>query len=133
MEAELTELAGSDDSFLATRARLSDELQPDPSGPSGGGEGCEPARGLNPGSGKPPRRERPAELALRENIDRLKKANEEHEQSIRAIQEEKEKSAGRIREAEEAIRKAAEERMQKEGSISRESQRQRAVSDERER
>lgn len=132
LEAELTELAGSDDSFLATRARLSDELSETRLARLAAEKDVSlheaSIRDLESRHGESGQRE----LALRENIDRLKKANEEHEQSIRAIQEEKEKSAGRIREAEEAIRKAAEERMQKEGSISRESQRQRAVSDERE-
>lgn len=132
LEAELTELAGSDDSFLATRARLSDELSETRLARLAAEKDVSlheaSIRDLESRHGESGQRE----LALRENIDRLKKANEEHEQSICAIQEEKEKSAGRIREAEEAIRKAAEERMQKEGSISRESQRQRAVSDERE-
>ena len=132
LEAELAELAGSDDSFLATRARLSDELSETRLARLAAEKDVSlheaSIRDLESRHGESGQRE----LALRENIERLKKANEEHEQSIRTIQEEKEKSAGRIREAEEAIRKAAEERMQKEGSISRESQRQRAVSDERE-
>ena len=115
LEAELAELAGSDDSFLATRARLSDEL----SETRLARLAAEKDVSLH-------------EASIRDLESRHGESNEEHEQSIRAIQEEKEKSAGRIREAEEAIRKAAEERMQKEGSISRESQRQRAVSDERE-
>ncbi len=132
LEAELAELAGSDDSFLATRARLSDELSETRLARLAAEKDVSlheaSIRDLESRHGESGQRE----LALRENIERLKKANEEHEQSIRTIHAEKEKSAGRIREAEEAIRKAAEERMQKEGSISRESQRQRAVSDERE-
>ena len=132
LEAELTELAGSDDSFLATRARLSDELSDarlDRLAAEKDVNLHEAAiRDLESRHGESGQRE----LALRQNIERLKTANEEHEQSIKTIQEEKEKSADRIRQAEQAIRQASEERMQKEGSISRESQRQRAVSDERE-
>ncbi len=132
LEAELAQLAGSDDSFLATRARLSDELSEKRMARLAAekdiGMHESAIRDLESRHGESAQRER----ALRESIQRLNAASQEHRAAIEAIGKAKEESAQRIRQEEEAIRAASELRMQKEGSISQQSQRQRSISDQRE-
>lgn len=132
LESELTELAGSDDNFLATRSRLSDELGQKRMERLAAEKDIDlheaAIRDLENRHGESAERDR----ALRENIARLQEANVAHHQAIEKIETDKKTSAERIREKEKAIQDASELRMQKEGSISKQSQRQRAVSDQRE-
>lgn len=132
LEKELTELAGSDDSFLATRSRLSEELsqarmqrlaaEKDAQAHQLAIEGLQSRHGENDERGR----------TLAENIERLRAANEQNQSKIAALTARKQQSAQRIREKEAEIEAASASRMQMEGGISQQTQRVRAITDQRE-
>ena len=132
LETELAELSGSDDEFLATRARLSEELgerrlaklaaDKDAERLS---ETIETLKGRTGESGA-------RRLELEEAIRRLEQANEENRRKVEEIEGEKAESSARIAALEEAIRTATGQRLAAEGRAAEQSQKVRALSDERE-
>lgn len=132
LEAELSELSGSDDSFLATRSRLSAELgearmqrlsaEKDRDMHLAGIESLESRHGE---AGERRRQ-------LEENIARLAELNAGSAAKIEEVRARKEGSAQRIRDKEAEIAAATGRRMQMEGSISQQTQKVRAITDQRE-
>lgn len=132
LEQELAALAGSDDSFLATRTRLSDELgekrlarlaaEKDVQMHEAAIEQLKGRTGENAQRGQ--------ELAR--SIRALEELNAQNRQRIEAIGQSKAQAQARIQQKESDIRAATEARLQKEGSAAQQSQRVRAITDERE-
>lgn len=132
LEQELAALAGTDDSFLATRARLSDQLsqvrlqrleaEKDRDLHAAAMETLRSRSGESEQRGQ----------ALRENILRLEALNAQNQQKMQAVQAQKQQSAARIQEKEARIAAASAARMQKEGSVSQQTQKVRAITDQRE-
>ncbi|HJA25099.1 MAG TPA: chromosome segregation protein SMC [Candidatus Fournierella merdigallinarum] len=132
LEAELARLSGSDDSFLATRARLSDELsavrmqrleaQKDSDLHAAAAATLENRSGESDERGR----------TLRENIARLQALNEQNREKMAAVRLQKQDAAGRIAAEEEKIAAASALRMEKEGEVSQKTQRVRAITDQRE-
>ena len=132
LEKELAELAGSDDSFLATRARLSDELSAVRMQRLEAGKDRDlhaaAIETLAGRSGESEERDR----ALRANIARLEALNAENEEKMAAVRLQKEEAAGRIAEQEAKIAAASARRMEKEGEANQKAQKVRAITDQRE-
>ena len=132
LEAQLADLAGSDDEFLATRARLSEELsekrlarlaaEKDGDMHRAAIENLESRTGENAA--------RARELAR--SIGALEALNEKNRADVAAIQAEKNAANEKIDQVERAIRAATEARMVQEGLTTRQSQQSRAVTDQRE-
>lgn len=132
LETELSEIAGSDDSFLATRSRLSDELgtvrmeklsaEKDMDMHLASIETLASRHGESDERGR----------TLNDSIARLVALNELSEDKIRQAVEQKQQSAGRIQQKEEQIAAASEKRMQLEGGVSRQSQQVRSITEQRE-
>ena len=132
LEKELAELAGSDDSFLATRARLSDELSAVRMQRLEAGKDRDihaaAMETLASRSGESEERDR----ALRANIARLEALNAENEEKMAEVRLQKEEAAGRIEEQEAKIAAASARRMEKEGEVNQKTQKVRAITDQRE-
>ena len=132
LEAQLADLAGSDDEFLATRARLSDELSEKRLARLGAEKDGDMHRAaienLESRTGENAARAR--ELAR--SIGALEQLNEKNRADVAAIQAEKAAANERINQVEQAIRAATEARMIQEGLTTRQSQQSRNVTDQRE-
>ena len=132
LEAELTGLADGDDSFLETRARLSDEISECKLARLALEKDSESARAaiasLEGRSGESAQRVE----ALRASIARLEASIRENEERIAAVEERKRDAAARIAAGEEAIRAATDRRLEKEGSITRQNARVRELTAQRE-
>ncbi len=132
LEEELALLSGSDDSFLAGRAALSEQL----SGLRLDRLAAEKDRAMHL-SNVTSLENRQSESGLRSdelkaNIRRLEEANRQGQAEIEATAAQKQQAAQRVREKEEEIKAASETRMELEGSISRQSQEIRNITDQRE-
>ena len=132
LEKELAELAGSDDSFLATRARLSDELSAVRMQRLEAGKDKDLHAAaidtLTSRSGESEERR----LALEANIARLQALNHENAEKMAAVRLQKEEAAGRIEEQEAKIAAASARRMEKEGEANQKALKVRAITDQRE-
>ena len=132
LEKELAELAGSDDSFLATRARLSDELSAVRMQRLEAGKDKDlhaaALETLASRSGESDERDK----TLRAGIARLEALNAENEEKMAAVRLQKEEAAGRIEEQEAKIAAASARRMEKEGEVNQKTQKVRAITDQRE-
>nr|WP_207721060.1 chromosome segregation protein SMC [Anaerofilum hominis] len=132
LEAELTGLADGDDSFLETRARLSDEISECKLARLALEKDSESARAaiasLEGRSGESAQRVE----GLRASIARLEASIRENEERIAAVEERKRDAAARIAAGEEAIRAATDRRLEKEGSITRQNARMRELTAQRE-
>ena len=132
LEAQLADLAGSDDEFLATRARLSDELSEKRLARLGAEKDGDMHRAaienLESRTGENAARAR--ELAR--SIGALEQLNEKNRADVAAIQAEKAAANERINQVEQAIRAATEARMIQEGLTTKQSQQSRNVTDQRE-
>ena len=131
-EAELARISGDDDSFLASRSTLSDQL----SQIRMDRLTCEKDIQLHEAAVETLHSRTGEHSQRAEEIQRslasLEQLNRDNEQKIEAIRTAKEQSAGRIAAKEEEIRTAAETRLQKEGGIARQSQQVRSLSEQRE-
>ena len=132
LEAQLADLAGSDDEFLATRARLSDELSEKRLARLGAEKDGDMHRAaienLESRTGENAARAR----ELERSIGALEQLNEKNRADVAAIQAEKAAANERINQVEQAIRAATEARMIQEGLTTRQSQQSRNVTDQRE-
>ena len=132
LEAQLADLAGSDDEFLATRARLSDELSEKRLARLGAEKDGDMHRAaienLESRTGENVARAR----ELERSIGALEQLNEKNRADVAAIQAEKAAANERINQVEQAIRAATEARMIQEGLTTRQSQQSRNVTDQRE-
>ena len=132
LEQELSALSGSDDSFLATRQRLSDELSELKLRRLAYEKDIESHRAaiaaLESRTGESEARAK----ALRENLAALEAQDAENRQQIAAIRQAIADSKGGIARCEQEIAAAAARRVEKEGSITRQNQRLRQLTDERE-
>ena len=132
LEKELAQLAGSDDSFLATRARLSDELSAVRMQRLEAGKDRDlhaaAIETLASRSGESDERRQ----ALEANIARLEALNAENQEKMAAVRLQKEEAAGRIEEQEAKIAAASARRMEKEGEANQKAQKVRAITDQRE-
>ena len=132
LERELTELSGSDGSFLETRQRLSDELSELKLRRLAYEKDIESHRAaiaaLEGRTGETDARAQ----ALRANLAALETQNTESREKIDAIRAAIAASKDEIVRREEAIAAAAARRVEKEGSITRQNQRLRQLTDERE-
>lgn len=131
-EEELAALAGSDDSFLQLRGRLSDEMAARRMEKLSAEKDAElhtaAIASLQSRTGEDAARRAEAKRGLAE-LDALNEKNRARMDEIRAA---KEGCAGRIAQKEEEIRAAAARRMEEEGAAAKQGQRLRAVTDERE-
>ena len=132
LEAQLADLAGSDDEFLATRARLSDELSEKRlarlSAEKDGDMHRAAIENLESRTGENAARAR----ELERSIGALEQLNEKNRADVAAIQAEKAAANERINQVEQAIRAATEARMIQEGLTTKQSQQSRNVTDQRE-
>lgn len=132
LETELETIAGSDDSFLATRTRLSDELSEIKLKKLATEKDAESHRTaiatLEDRTGETEERVR----QLRENIALLQQQNRQREERIETMQQEVAQSREQIAGFEQAIQKASQQRIEKEGEISQQSIKLRKLTDERE-
>ena len=132
LEAQLADLAGSDDEFLATRARLSDELSEKRlarlSAEKDGDMHRAAIENLESRTGENAARAR----ELERSIGALEQLNEKNRADVAAIQAEKAAANERINQVEQAIRAATEARMIQEGLTTQQSQQSRNVTDQRE-
>ena len=132
LEAQLADLAGSDDEFLATRARLSDELSEKRlarlSAEKDGDMHRAAIENLESRTGENAARAR----ELERSIGALEQLNEKNRVDVAAIQAEKAAANERINQVEQAIRAATEARMVQEGLTTKQSQQSRNVTDQRE-
>ena len=132
LEKELAELAGSDDSFLTTRARLSDELSAVRMQRLEAGKDKDlhaaALETLASRSGESDERDK----TLRAGIARLEALNAKNEEKMAAVRLQKEEAAGRIEEQEAKIAAASARRMEKEGEVNQKTQKVRAITDQRE-
>ena len=132
LEAQLADLAGSDDEFLATRARLSDELSEKRLARLGAEKDGDMHRAaienLESRTGENAARAR----ELERSIGALEQLNEKNRADVAAIQAEKAAANERINQVEQAIRAATEARMIQEGLTTKQSQQSRNVTDQRE-
>ena len=132
LEAELSGLADGDDSFLETRARLSDEISECKLARLALEKDTESARAaiasLESRSGESAQRVE----GLRASIARLEESIRENERRIAEVEDRKQAAAARIAAGEEAIRTATDRRLEKEGSITRQNARVRELTAQRE-
>ncbi|WP_367926165.1 chromosome segregation protein SMC [uncultured Ruthenibacterium sp.] len=132
LEAELETIAGSDDSFLNTRSRLSDELSEIKLKKLATEKDVESHQtamsNLESRTGESEERVR----QLRENISLLQAQNLQREEQMSAMKQEVAQSREQIAEFEKAIQSASQQRIEKEGEITQQSTRLRKLTDERE-
>ena len=132
LEEELAALAGSDDSFLTLRGRLSDEMAARRMDKLTAEKDAElhnaAIETLRSRTGEDKARRAEA----RESMAELEALNARSREQIAGIEAEKQACAKRIAAAEEAIRTATSQRMEQEGAAAKQAQRVRAVTDERE-
>lgn len=132
LEGELAQISGNDDSFLATRSRLSDELaQARMEKLSAEKDAQLHAAAIDT------LRSRTGEHAQRaQDIQRsvaaLEELNAQNRQKVEQIGQAKQQCAGHVAQKEADIRAATEARLQKEGGITQQSQRVRALTGQRE-
>ncbi len=132
MEAELARISGDDDSFLAHRSRLSDELAQARMDKLAAEKDAQlhkaSIESLQSRTGEQSQRAQ----EIRSSLADLQQRNGDNRRRIEEIRVSKEQCAERIAQKEEEIRSAGEKRMEKEGGIARQSQKVRALSDQRE-
>lgn len=132
LEEELETIVGSDDSFLATRTRLSDQLSDIKLKKLSTEKDAESHRAsivaLESRTGETEERVR----QLQENIALLHQQNLQREEQMAAMQRDVEQSRQQITEFEQAIQAASQQRIEKEGAITQQSAKLRRLTDERE-
>ena len=125
-------IVGSDDSFLATRTRLSDQLSDIKLKKLSTEKDAESHRAsivaLESRTGETEERVR----QLQENIALLHQQNLQREEQMAAMQRDVEQSRQQITEFEQAIQAASQQRIEKEGAITQQSAKLRRLTDERE-
>ncbi len=132
LEAQLALLSGTDDDFLATRTRLTEELGELKLRRLAGEKDIESHRAaMESLAGRTGESDARAKQ-LAGNIAALNAQNEDSRQKIAAIEAAIESSRAEIAAREEAIGETSRKRMEKEGSINQQRQRQRQLTDERE-
>ncbi|MCI6740134.1 MAG: chromosome segregation protein SMC [Bacteroidales bacterium] len=132
LEGELNQLEGSDDSFLTTRSRLSEELtaaRMDRLAADKDVERLEEAiRGLESRTGEAGQRRQ----ELNEAIGRLEETNRNLEEQIRGLAGQAETWQNEIKTLEKRREEAAARRMELDASLTGQNQKVRAVTDQRE-
>ena len=133
LERELEELSGSDDAFLETRARLSEELGDQRLARLAAAKDAErleeAIRTLQGRTGESGQHRR----ELEHGIADLTALNEENRKKIEQIRDEKAESTKRIEALEAEIAAATRRRLEAEGKSTEQNQQVRALSEERER
>ena len=133
LERELEELSGSDDAFLETRARLSEELGDQRLARLAAAKDAErleeAIRTLQGRTGESGQHRRELERGIAD----LTALNEENRKKIEQIRDEKAESTKRIEALEAEIAAATRRRLEAEGKSTEQNQQVRALSEERER
>lgn len=133
LERELEELSGSDDAFLETRARLSEELGDQRLARLAAAKDAErleeAIRTLQSRTGESGQHRK----ELEQGITDLTALNEENRKKIEQIRDEKAESSQRIEALEAEIAAATRRRLEAEGRSAEQNQQVRALSEERER
>ena len=133
LERELEELSGSDDAFLETRARLSEELGDQRLARLAAAKDAErleeAIRTLQSRTGESGQHRK----ELEQGIADLTALNEENRKKIERIRDEKAESSQRIEALEAEIAAATRRRLEAEGRSAEQNQQVRALSEERER
>ena len=133
LERELEELSGSDDAFLETRARLSEELGDQRLARLAAAKDAErleeAIRTLQSRNGESGQHRK----ELEQGIADLTALNEENRKKIERIRDEKAESSQRIEALEAEIAAATRRRLEAEGRSAEQNQQVRALSEERER